>query len=227
MHARIRRLALLLSAAALPGAAASCAAEPPTVQLVIRADNAAAAELLEVTVRVTALIRTTAGDVVLCSPCERVFHPADGGPADAFPIVVDFVRRQTAYDEAWFIVTYRSAGPFGTTEGRIYHRMIWPEEGVVSDTVEIQGACLMLTCLPGSHCVDGACRVAVPEVPAEILDEAWGSRPCSASCSGPDADADAGADADARAEADADADSTAEVFDATADPGPDGSFPGD
>ena len=124
------------------------------------------------------------------------------------PIVVDFVRNATPYQEAWFVVTYRTAG----NTGRLYHRMTWPEEGVTSHSIEIQEQCLLRTCDPGWHCIDGTCHLSVPEVPAEIIDEAWGTRSCSDSCEGPAA-ADADADADARTEdvAVPDADVPAEV----------------
>ncbi|MBN1773547.1 MAG: hypothetical protein JXB32_19955 [Deltaproteobacteria bacterium] len=213
MVPRHQRLALpLLAAAALLGTAPACESEPPTVQLVIRADDTTTAWLLDVTVRVTALIRTTGGDVVLCIPCERTFHPNDGGAADRFPLVVDFVRHATPYQEAWFVVTYRSeVGPGFITTGRLYHRMTWPDEGVASHTVEIQQRCLTTACTPGWHCIDGTCHLSVPEVPPEILDEAWGTRPCSDSCSGPAADADADTGAEARLDADADADAPAEI----------------
>ena len=205
MRVPTHRLPLPLVAAALLGTAApGCSSEPPTVQLVVRAVPAVAELLLEVRVRVTAVIRTTGGDVVVCIPCERIFHPAAGATADQPPIVVDFVRNATPYQEAWFDVSYRWAG--GT--GHLYHRMTWPDEGVTSHSVEIQSVCLSRTCDPGWHCIDGTCHLSVPEVPDEILDEAWGTRACSDTCDRPSA---ADADVPAEAEAEAGADFAAEA----------------
>jgi hypothetical protein len=201
--------------------AAGCAAEPPTVQLVIRADPGVAEQLEHVRVQVTAS-RTTDARVPVCSPCERTFPRV--GDAVPMPIVVDYVRGVIPYDEAHFTIEYVATD--GTVRKK-YHNMAWPESGVLSNEVLLEQLCMEdpcppradlncegVPCLPGNcpqacHCMRGICFQ--PDFPAEVLAEIWlttESPACSSSClaemdADGDADADGTGEGDGRTDADA------------------------
>jgi hypothetical protein len=222
--------------------AAGCAAEPPTVQLVIRADPGVAEQLAYVRVQVTAS-RTTESGVLVCIPCERTFPRI--GDAVPMPIVIDYVRGLMPYDAAHFTIEYVSTS--GTVRKK-YHNMTWPESGVLSNEVLLEQLCMGdpcppradlncegLPCLPGDcpracHCMRGVCFQ--PDFPAEVLEESWlttAAPPCSASCLA-EMDADADADADGTGEGDGRTDADSRDAPDTIDDGPgveDGAIPAD
>jgi hypothetical protein len=198
--------------------AAGCPAEPPTVQLVIRADPGVAEQLDHVRVQVTGSLRT-GGVLQVCIPCERTFPRVDD--AVPMPIVIDYVRGDIQYDEAHFIVEYAA---MDLEVRKMYHTMSWPESGVLSEEVLLKQSCMERSCPPGvnvtceglacvapdcpqaCHCIDDNCFQ--PDFPVEVLDESWltsDSPPCSRSCLAEmdaDADADGTGEGDGRTDAD-------------------------
>ena len=198
--------------------AAGCPAEPPTVQLVIRADPGVAEQLEQVRVQVTGSL-TTGDGLLVCIPCERTFPQVEG--VVPMPIVIDYVRGDIQYEEAQFIIEYVATD---LEVRKLYHTMSWPESGVLSHEVLLKESCLDLDCPSGPdvrceggacfgvdcplacHCIDDNCTE--PEFPVEVLTEGWrapGSVPCSASCLAEmdaDADADGTGDGDGRTDGD-------------------------
>jgi hypothetical protein len=203
----IRRLhKLFVATAAILAFAplAGCGDDPSTVQLVLRADPGVAEAITAVDVMVTAVITTGMSDVIPCRPCIHRFT-AEGGRM-AFPIVVDFVRGETQYEKAWFIVTYATAGGPRT----LYHSIEFPETGLRSNTRLIQTSCVDHPCAAGEQCLDGDCY-PVADLEDEVRAGSWSSRPCSDNCGpapdgGLDVDDGGGADADAEADTGADTD---------------------
>jgi hypothetical protein len=191
------RLAVLGALAALTTAA--CETEPSVAQLVLRVEPEVAARLVSVQVMVTATAPTAAGENVICTPCTRVFTPADHDFTR--PLVIDFIRGNPRYKVAWFIINYDTGG---AQPGRLYHWINFPESGVASSATVITASCLdavcldeALDCLVGPECRD-------PNLPVVVRDRLWGSVPCATDCNLPEPDADADADADVVADSDVD-----------------------